>query len=127
MSTSKDWTFHLLKSLYRLRLKFSRENSSRTTTRGIVAAAGLTTASDRNTTESKVRAAVTAAENIVVSGVVRGRASHINEGNAGDSNAVGRVSSWTTIEVVLLDVNAVVRDSRDGDVLVRDVADLYTA
>lgn len=98
---------------------------SRTTAGRIIAAAGLTTTGDRNTTECKVGAAVTATENVVVFGIVGGRASHINEGDASDSDAIGRVTSWATVKVVLLNVDAVVRDSRNSDVLVCDVADLY--
>lgn len=94
--------------------------------RRIVAAASLTAASDGDIGEGKVRAAVRAAKNVVVIGIVSRCALNIVEGDTADGNAIGWVTSSTTIEVVLLDIDAIVGDARDGDVLVDNVAHLYT-
>lgn len=99
--------------------------NSRTAAGRIVAAAGFTTASNGDTRERKVRAAIGATKNIVVFGVIGSCACHISESDSGDSHSVGRLASGAAIEIILLDIDTVVCDSRDGDVLVNDVADLY--
>jgi hypothetical protein len=92
----------------------------------IVAAAGLTAASNRDISESEVRAAVRAAKNVVVVGIVGRCALDVVESDAADGDAVCGFTSGTAVEVVLLDVDAVVGDAGDSDVLVDDVADLFT-
>lgn len=42
-----------------------------------------------------------------------------------DRDAVRRLASWTTVEVVLLDINAIVGNPGQGDVLIGDVLDLH--
>lgn len=75
---------------------------------GVIAAASLTTSGDRDATESKVGATPVAAENVVVCAIVGASAGNINERDAGNSNTVGWVTSWATVEVVLLDIDTVV-------------------
>lgn len=93
----------------------------RATARWVVAAACLTTPSDRNTREAKVRAAVATTENVVVHTVIGDSTSDIDERDAGNVDAVGWVSSGTTVQVILLNIDTVVCDARQGDVLVDNV------
>lgn len=98
---------------------------SRAATGRIVAAAGLTSASNGDVSECKVRAAARAAKNVVVVGIVSSRALDVVESDTSDGDAVGGLTSSATIEVVLLDVNTVVGDARDSDVLINNVANLF--
>lgn len=75
---------------------------------GVVAAAGLTTSSDGNSTESKVGATAIATEDVVIRTIVGASTSNINERNTRDSDTVGWVTGWATVEVVLLDIDTVV-------------------
>ena len=102
---------------------FQNSKHLRATARRVVAAACLTTTSDRNTREAKVRAAVTATENVVVHAIVSDSTSHIDERDAGNVDTVGGVASSTAVQVILLDINTVVSDARQGDVLVDNVGD----
>jgi hypothetical protein len=92
----------------------------------IIAAAGLTATSNGDISEGKVRAAVRPTENVVVVGIVGSRALDAVESDTADGDTISGLTSGTAIEVVLLDVDTVVSDARDSDVLVGDVADLYT-
>lgn len=91
----------------------------------IVAAAGLTATSNGDISEGKVRAAVRATENVVVVGIIGSCALDVVESDTADGDAVGWVTGGAAVEVVLLDVDTVVGDTRDSNVLVNDVADLY--
>jgi hypothetical protein len=102
----------------------SRDACLRAGIAGVVTAASLTTSSDGDTTESKVRAAAVATEDVVVSAIIGTSTGDIDERNAGNSDTVRWVTSWATVEVVLLDIDTVVCDTRQGNVLVDDVADL---
>lgn len=75
---------------------------------GVVAAASLTTSGDGDTAESKVGATAITTENVVVSAIVGASTSNINERDTSDGNTVGWVTGWTTVEVVLLNIDAVV-------------------
>jgi hypothetical protein len=99
---------------------------SRAAARRIVAAAGLTAASNRDISESEARAAVRAAKNVVVVGTIGRCALNVVESDIADGDTVGGITSGTAVEVVLLDIDAVVGDARDSDVLVDNVADLFT-
>lgn len=90
----------------------------------VVAAACLTTTGDGNVGEGEPGAAVVTTENVVVVSIVGASTGHINEGDITDTDSVSGLASRTTVEVILLDVDTVVRDTRHGDVLVSDVADL---
>jgi hypothetical protein len=89
--------------------------------RRVVTAASLTTSSDGNPREREVRAAVTTTKNVVIHTVIGSSTSDIDERDTGDSHTVGRVTSSATVQVVLLDIDTIVRDARHGDVLVDNV------
>jgi hypothetical protein len=106
--------------------KSSTGRTLRAATGRIVAATSLTTSSDRNTRERKVRAAIRATENIVVLGIIGGGTGDISESDSRDSHTISRFAGRTAIEIILLDIDTVVGDSRDSDVLVNDVANLFS-
>jgi hypothetical protein len=85
----------------------------------------LVTARDLHVLVAKVAAAAISAENVVVVGVVtRHGARHVDKGDVGDQDAVGGLAGGAAVQVVLLDVEAIVGDAAHGDVLVGDVVDL---
>lgn len=106
--------------------KSSTGRTLRAATGRIVAATSLTPSSDRNTRERKVRAAIRATENIVVLGIIGGGTGDISESDSRDSHTISRFAGRTAIEIILLDIDTVVGDSRDSDVLVNDVANLFS-
>lgn len=88
-----------------------------------VAAASLSTTGNRNVGKCEVRAPSTAKYVVVCS--IRGCcASDVVESYATDGDAVSWCTSWPTVEVVLLDVDAVVGDAGEFDVLVDDILNL---
>lgn len=98
--------------------------SSRAGVAGVITAASLTTSGDRDATESKVGATAIATENVVVFAIIGGSAGNINERDAGNSDTVSWVTSWATVEVVLLDIDTVLGDAGERNILVDDVANL---
>lgn len=48
---------------------------------------------------------------------------HILKQNIRDNHSIRRTPSWPSIEIVLLDIDAIVRDSREENVGVRDIGD----
>lgn len=106
--------------------KSSLGRTLRAATGRIVAATSLTPSSDRNTRERKVRAAIRATKDVVVLGIISGCTGDIGESDSIDSHTVGRFAGRTAIEIILLDVDTIVGDSRDRDVLVNDVANLFS-
>lgn len=88
-----------------------------------VVAAGVATG-DENVLVGEVRARSVTAEDVVVVRVfINNGARHIDEGDVGDDDAVGGLAGGATVEVVLLDIEAVVGNATHGDVLVGDVGD----
>ena len=74
--------------------------------------------------ELKVRATSLSTQDIVVLRPFLYLADDVLHSHAGDDDAVGGLTSWTAIEVVLLNVNAVVGDVVENDVLVGDTVRL---
>ena len=70
--------------------------------------------------ELEIRTASLSAKNVVVLRVALSCTGDVLHRNARDDDAIRLVSSWSAIQVVLLDVDAVVRDVGEGDVLVCD-------
>lgn len=77
----------------------------------VVAATCISTASDADVFEGKVRTAVAATEDIVINCIRGHRTRDICKGDVGDRNTVRGCAGGAAIQVVLLDVDAV-----DGDV-----------
>ena len=75
-----------------------------------------------NIAECKVRAASRSAQDIVVLGSLLRGTDNVLHRHASNGDAIRRNASWATVQVVLLDVNAVVGDVVDDDVLVGDTA-----
>lgn len=95
--------------------------SLRAAARGVVTAASLTTSRNRNTREREVGAAVATTKNVVIHTIIGSSTSNINERDAGNSHTVGRVTGSTTVQVVLLDIDTIVGDTRHSDVLVDNI------
>ena len=72
--------------------------------------------------ELKVRAAARAAQDVVVLGSLLRSTDNVLHCDAGDSDAVGRNAGWPAVEVIFLDVDAIVGDVVDDDVFVGDAA-----
>jgi hypothetical protein len=85
--------------------------SGRTPTGWIVATAGHGATSDRDVSEGEIRTRTLSTENVVVLRSRGGSSSDVLEEQALNEDAVGRVSSWTAVEVVLLHINAVNGDT----------------
>lgn len=89
-----------------------------------IVAAGLT-ASDAHITKRKSRTAARPAEDVViVCAGRRNRPLNIEERNIRDDDSVGGSSGWASVQVILLDIDAVLADPGHGDVAVDDVVDL---
>ena len=90
----------------------------------IVAATAFATPCNLGAGESKVGTATITAEDIVVVCSATGRSSHVDKLDVGNFDSICGLASWTAIEVILLDINAVFADIRKSDVLVGDVVNL---
>lgn len=90
----------------------------------IVAATTFATSCNLCTRESKVGTATITAEDVVVVCSATSCSSHVDKLDVGNFDSICGLASWTAIEVILLDINAVFADIRKSDVLVGDVVNL---
>jgi hypothetical protein len=101
---------------------FLLEYLSRASGRWVVARA--ITSRNANISESEIRARIATAQNIVAVRITSASSTRDTaERNAGDCNTVCGATSWSTVEVILLDIDTVVTDVRELDVAVCDVLD----
>ena len=89
----------------------------------IIARASDTTTCDMNALEREIRATATTAQNIVVSPCRRRSTGDIRERQSINGNTVGRFTSRSSIEVILLNINPVDRYTRESDILIDDICD----
>jgi hypothetical protein len=83
----------------------------------------LPTSTNVNIIDNDVAAASLSTQNVVVLGLFRRSTSNILNLDILDDDAVRGVSSWSTIEIVLLDIDAVVGDVLDTNVFEDNVGD----
>ena len=71
--------------------------------------------------KNKVATTSTAAQDIVI-GRIRSRGPrNIQEKKVGNDNAIGRATSWSSIQIILLNINTVRLDPADGNIAICSV------
>jgi hypothetical protein len=88
-----------------------------------IASARDTTALDINIVDRDVVTASRSAKNVVVAGLRRSRTGDVLNRNVLNDNAIRRVASGASVEVVLLDIDTVYGRILDTNVLEQDVGD----
>jgi hypothetical protein len=88
-----------------------------------VASTRISSTSDVNIVDSEVAAAALSAKNVIVDALLRRGTSYVPHRDILDGNAVRRLTSWSAVEVILLDVDAVDRCVLNANVLEEDVGD----
>jgi hypothetical protein len=83
----------------------------------------LASTTDINIVDSDITATSCTTQYVVVFTLLRRCTSNVPDLNVLDDDAVRRVSSWPTIEVILLDIDTVYGNILDADVLEKDVGD----
>jgi hypothetical protein len=81
-----------------------------------IAQTALSTPKNVYIVKRKVTATSLSAQDIVVASLVRRRAPDILHGDILDLDAIRRFPRWTTVQIVLLDINAI-----DGNILKKDI------
>jgi hypothetical protein len=82
-----------------------------------------TTALDMNIVDRDVTTASRPAKNVIVAGLRRSRTGDVLNRNVLNDNAIRRIASRASVEVVLLDIDAVDGRVLDANVLEQDVGD----
>lgn len=95
--------------------------------RRVVAAACLSTTSDRDISESEVRATATPAKNVVIHARRSGSSLNVVKHQFRDGDTISWISCGSSIEVILLHVDTVGGDAGQHNVLVCDSSDLSTS
>lgn len=96
---------------------------ARTTRRREITRTRHAATGNRNIIEHKITTTTTTTKNIIILRTPRRRAGDVLEQQVRDDDAVGWVTGWAAVQVVLLHVDAVDGDVADGDVAVRDIRD----
>jgi hypothetical protein len=76
-----------------------------------------------NIIDGDIAATVGTAKNVVVPTLLRRSTRNIPDLNVLDDDAVSWISSWPTVQVILLDIDAIYGDILDADILKQDVGD----
>lgn len=89
-----------------------------------IAQAGDAATMNINIIDGDVLAASRATQNVVVPALICSCACHIPDDDVGDADTCCRVACWATVEIVLLDIDAVDRDVLYSDILKQNVVDV---
>ena len=96
-------------------------SASRTSSIGVVTCAWNSTTRDQHIIKYKVATISTPTQDIVIGRSRSRRPRHILEKKVGDGNPIGRVTSRTSVQIILPNINAVRLNPANGDIAVCDI------
>jgi hypothetical protein len=76
---------------------------------------------DQHIFENKVATTSTTAQDVVIGRIRSRRPFNIPEKKVGNDDAIGRATSWSSIQIILLNINTVRLDPADGNIAICDV------
>lgn len=93
-------------------------------TNGLNIARAVGSSSDVNVVEGEIWATIISTKNIVIFGFRLSSTANVGHGDVLDDDTIGGFSGWTSVEVILLDVDTIDRDVRDLDIVIFDAKEV---